>query len=70
MDPKILLIEDEVSLFPCMVQNMLLYRSMRSRQNLYELEPSKYWNPGHLFGHMPIVLVAGDFLQMKPAHEI
>ena len=68
--PKILLVQDEVSLFPGMVQNMLLYRTMRSRQNVYDLEPGEYYHIGDLFGHMPIVLIAGDFLQIKPANDV
>ena len=53
-----------------MVENMLLYRSMRSRQNEHQLRPESYGNVNELMGHMPIVLVAGDFLQIKPAKEI
>ena len=68
--PKVLLIEDEVSLFPAMVQNMLLFRGMKSRQNIYDLRAEEYNTQGNLFGHMPIVIVAGDFLQIKPAKEI
>ena len=53
-----------------MVENMLLYRSMRSRQNEHQLRPESYGDVGQLIGHMPILLVAGDFLQIKPAKEI
>ena len=53
-----------------MVENMLLYRSMRSRQNQYQLLDASYGQQGQLMGHMPIVLVAGDFLQIKPVKEI
>ena len=67
---KILVVQDEVSLFPAMVENMLLYRCMRSRQAEHELEPQKHGDVGQLMGHMPILLVAGDFLQIKPAREI
>ena len=67
---KILVVQDEVSLVPAMVENMLLYRCMRSRQAQHELEPEKYGEVGQLMGHMPILLVAGDFLQIKPAREI
>ena len=69
-NPKILVVQDEVSLFPAMVENMLLYRSMRSRQNQHELRPESYGDRGQLMGHIPILLVAGDFLQIKPAREI
>ena len=37
--PKILLVADEAGLFPALVWNMLLYRSMRARQNEYHLQP-------------------------------
>ena len=53
-----------------MVQNMLLYRSMRSRQNEHQLLPESYGDVSQLMGHVPILLVAGDFLQIKPAREI
>ena len=56
--------------FPAMVQNMLLYRTMRSRQNEHQLRPESYGDVGQLMGHMPILLVAGDFLQIKPVREI
>ena len=69
-NPKILVVEDEASLFPAMVENMLLYRSMRSRQNEHQLQPESYGAVGELMGHVPILLIAGDFLQIKPAKEI
>ena len=53
-----------------MVENMLFYRSMRRRQNEHELRPESYGDVGQLMGHVPILLVAGDFLQIKPAKEI
>ena len=53
-----------------MVENMLLYRSMRSRQNAHHLNPARYYDQHQLMGHVPILLVAGDFLQIKPAKEI
>ena len=53
-----------------MVENMLLYRSMRIRQNGHQLRPESYGDVGQLMGHVPILLVAGDFLQIKPAKEI
>ena len=62
--------QDEVSLFPALVENMLLYRCMRSRQEEHKLDPDKYGDVGQLMGHMPILLVAGDFLQIKLANEI
>ncbi len=70
--PNILLVADEAGLFPALVWNMLLYRSMRARQNAYHLQPEDYGSlrTGGLFGHMPIVVIAGDFLQIKPAADI
>ena len=64
------MVQDEISLFPAMVENMLLYRSMRSRQNEHQLRPESYRDVSQLMGHVPILLVAGDFLQIKPATEI
>ena len=49
---------------------MLLYRSTRSRQSEHQLRPESYGDADQLMGHMPILLVAGDFLQTKPAREI
>ena len=31
---------------------------------------ASYFHPGELMGHIPILLIAGDFLQIKPANEI
>ena len=53
-----------------MVENMLLYRSMLSRQKEHQLQLNCYGDEGQLMGHVPILLVAGDFLQIKPAREI
>ena len=67
--PKILLIQDEISLVPAAVENMMLYRSIRARQD-EGLDPASYFHAGELMGHIPILLIAGDFLQIKPANEI
>ena len=68
--PKILLIQDAISLVPAAVENMMLYRSMRARQEA-GLDPLKYFHKaGNLMGRMPILLIAGDFLQIRPAKEI
>ena len=66
--PKILVIQDEISLVPAAVENMMLYRSMRARQD-EGLDPASCFHPGELMGHIPILLIAGDFLQIKPANE-
>jgi hypothetical protein len=66
---KLLLIQDEISLVPCLVENMMLYRSMRARQDL-GLKPEEYTRPLCLFGRMPIVLIAGDFMQIRPVNEL
>lgn len=67
---KILLVEDEISLIPASVQNMLLYRSMRARQQLHLIEPETYADKHFLLGKVPIIIIAGDFLQIRPANEI
>ena len=67
--PKIFVIQDEISLVPAAVENMMLYRNMRARQD-EGLDPPSYAQPGELMGHIPILLIAGDFLQIKPANEI
>ena len=67
--PKIWLIQDEISLVPAAVENMMLYRSMRARQD-EGLDPGSYFHAGELMGRIPILLIAGDFLQIKPAKEI
>ena len=64
-----MLIQDEISLVPCLVENMMLYRSMRARQDL-GVKPEEYASPLCLFGRMPIVLIAGDFMQIRPANEL
>ena len=45
--PKILVIQDEISLVPAAVENMMLYRSMRARQD-EGLDPASYFHPGEL----------------------
>jgi hypothetical protein len=67
--PKLLLIQDEISLVPCLVQNMMLYRSMGARQDL-GLDHIEYAQRNRLFGCMPIVLIAGDFMQIRPVNEL
>ena len=52
--PKILVIQDEISLVPAAVENMMLYRSMRARQD-EGLDPASYFHPGELMGHIPIL---------------
>ncbi len=47
----------------------MLYRSMRARQDL-GLDPAEYASPHKLFGCMPIVLIAGDFMQIRPCNEL
>ena len=64
-----MLIQDEISLVPAAVENMMLYRSMRARQD-EGLDLGSYFHAGELMGHIPILLIAGDFLQIKPANEI
>ena len=67
--PKILLIQDEINLVPAALENMMLYRSMRARQD-EGLDPGSYFHAGELMGHIPILLIAGDFLQIKPTNQI
>ena len=66
--PKILVIQDEINLVSAAMENMMLYRSMRARQD-EGLDPASYFHPGELMGHIPILLIAGDFLQIKPAND-
>ena len=66
--PKFLLIQDEISLVPAAMENMMLYCSMRARQDA-GLDPATNFHPGGLMGHMSILLIAGDFFQIKPANE-
>ena len=67
--PKLLLIQDEIGLVPALVENMMLYRSMRARQDL-GLNPADYTQHQKLFGCMPIVLIAGDFMQIRSQRHI
>ena len=54
---------------PALVENIMLHRSMRARQDL-GLDPAEYAQHKKLFGCMPIVLIAGDFMRIWPANEI
>ena len=47
----------------------MLYRSMRARQDL-GVQPEEYTKPLCLFDRMPTALIAGDFMQMRPANEL
>ena len=47
--PKILVIQDEISLVPAAVENMMLYRSMRARQD-EGLDPSQLFPPRRAHG--------------------
>ncbi len=68
---KILLVEDEAGLYPALVQNMLLYRTMRARQQVdRSINPDEYAEQGHLSGGAPINIIAGDFLQIKPVNDL
>ena len=67
--PKILLIQDEINLVPAALENMMLYCSTRARQD-EGLDPGSYFHAGELMGHIPILLIAGDFLQIKPTNQI
>ena len=50
---------------------MLLYTSMLSRQNEHQLRRDSYGDVRQLMrGRAPILLVAGDFLHIKPANDI
>ena len=42
---------------------------MRARQD-EGLDPGSYFHAGELMGRIPSLLIAGDFLQIKPANEI
>ena len=66
---KPLLIQDEISLVPCLVENMMLYRTMQAKQGP-GLKLEEYTRPLCLFGRMPIVLIAGDFMKIRPVNDL
>ena len=66
---KILVIQDEISLVPAAVENMMLYRSMRARQD-EGLDPSQLFPPRRAHGTHQFCWLQVIFLQIKPANEI
>ena len=46
--------------------NMLLYRAFHARRAQCDLLEANYQTQACAFGHVPIVIYLGDFLQLKP----
>ena len=57
---------DEISLVSCRLFGGASYRICLARRETHSCQPSLYMEPGHLFGGIPIVILAGDFLQLCP----
>jgi len=67
---KMALFLEEISMDPAEVINMVMYRSMWGRKEKWGVGPTNYGWKGHLFGRMPVVVLLGDFLQLKPPKAI
>ena len=67
---KMVLFCEEISMDPAEVINMVMYRSMWGRSTKWGVSPKNYSQKGHLFGRMPVVVLLGDFLQLKPPRAI
>ena len=60
------LIIEEVSMVSPNLYNMLLYRGFHGRREKFEVPERDYMTPKGAFGRMPLVIMLGDFLQLKP----
>ena len=53
------------------MSNMFLYRSMRARHEVEgDISQDQYGAQGHLFGGVPIVIIANDFPQIKSLNDL
>jgi hypothetical protein len=61
------LIVDEISLVTPRLFGALSYRTcLARRDSLVGIQPDLYMEPGHVFGAVPLVILAGDFMQLAP----
>ena len=60
------LIIEEVSMVSPNLYNMLLYRGFHGRRDKFEVPEPDYMTQKGAFGRMPLVIMLGDFLQLKP----
>ena len=67
---KRVIINDDIYRSPAEVINMQMYRSMLGRKEDWALEPDDYHNLKVFLGRMPIVVMLGDFLQLKPPRQL
>ena len=61
-----LLVIEEVSMISPELFNMLLYRSFWGRKESWQVPEHLYNTVRGAFGRMPIVIMLGDFLQLRP----
>ena len=64
--PKVALVIEECSMLPAKLLNMLMFRAMFGRRSMTGAQPDDYGETSQLFGRLPLVLLLGDFLQLKP----
>ena len=67
---KVFLVDEEISMMPAEAVNMEMYRATWGRSEKCGVEIDSYAEKECLFGRMPLVLLLGDFLQLKPPRSI
>ena len=60
------LIIEEVSMVSPNLYNMLLYRGFHGRRDKFNVPEGDYMTRKGAFGRMPLVIMLGDFLQLRP----
>ena len=63
---KVCLVIEEVSMMAAVALNMGMYRATWGRKAQCQLSVDAYGTTSNIFGRVPIVLLLGDFLQLKP----
>ena len=65
-NPVEVLVTDEISLVPPTLFGAGSYRICLSRRESKGCQPDLYTEAGHAFGSIPLIILAGDFMQLSP----
>jgi hypothetical protein len=60
------IVVDEISLVKPMLFAALSCRASLARRETHNAKPDLYTEKGHAFGQVPLVILAGDFMQLTP----
>ena len=67
---KVFLVDEEISMMPAEALNMEMHRAAWGRNEKCGVEIDSYAEKECLFDRMPLVVLLGDFLQLKPPRSI